>query len=81
MGFLERLRKGSKQVGTDLIQFEAEKFVLEGADDVNNLVERVGEIGGLAGIGEKTQTRAAIEGVNAAKGALNESVKGFKIKP
>ncbi len=81
MGFLERFRIGSRQVGKDLAQLEAKKFVLEGATDVDNLTEHIGEIGGLAGLGEKTQTRAAIEGANAARGTLNERVNGFRINP
>jgi hypothetical protein len=45
------------------------------------LTERIEEIGGLAGMGEKTQTRASIAGANAARGAINERVNGFRVKP
>lgn len=79
MGFLERFRIGSRQVGKDLARLEAEKFAIEGAVDVGNLAERIEGIGGLAGLGEKTQTRAAIQGANAARGALNERVNGLQI--
>ena len=79
MGFLERFRIGSRKVGIDLVQLEAEKFKLEEASDVNNMLERTEELGASLGLGEKTRARASIQGSNAARGSLNEKVTGLKI--
>ena len=78
---IEKFLTGSKQVGFDMIRSEAEKFGLGDGVDIDNLIKRTGEIGASMGLGEKTQTTASVQGANAARGARNERVNGFKIKP
>ena len=78
MGFLERFKKGSRQVGQDLVEQEARQFGLGEGGDVGEMVNKTGELGGSFGLGENTITRASIQGTNAARGDKNEAVRGFK---
>jgi hypothetical protein len=77
---IEKFLTGSEQVGFEMIRFEVEKFGLGDGVDVDNLIKRIGEIGASMGLEEKTQTRASVQGANAARGARNERVNGLKIK-
>lgn len=78
---IDRFRNSTRQVGKDLIKSEAERFGLGDSVDADKLVERAEEIGGAFGLGVNAQTQAIIQGANAARGARNEQVNGFKIKP
>ncbi len=70
---------GSKEVGRSLTEFEAEKWGLEGSVDIGAMIERVERIGAIFGLDTDSQAKAMIQGANAVRGDLNETVKGLKL--
>ena len=78
---IDRFCTSLRKIGVEIIQSEAKNFSMGDSVDADKLVERAEEIGGAFGLGVNAQTQAIIQGANAARGARNEQVNGFKIKP
>ena len=78
---IDRFRISLRKIGIEIIQSEAKAFAMGDSVDADKLIERAEEVGRTFGLGVNTQTQAMIQGANAARGARNEKVNGFRIKP